>query len=145
MVEEELQGMFVALNTDQDKLKIEIEAIFGENNIKQFDLDFVVKASKSIYEEREKKFGTETMRQIEMAVYLRTIDMLWVEHLTTMEELRTGIGLQGYAQTDPLVAYKKEAYRLFQDLLAAIKSGVVRTIYKIEIQAMPAGRQAQPV
>ena len=152
MVEEEIQGMFAALASEQENLstsletslKTEVEAIFGEGKIGNISLDSVLDFARKYYDEREKNYGKEIMRQIEQVVYLRTIDMLWVEHLTTMEELRTGIGLRGYAQTDPLVAYKKEAYRLFQDLLSAIKSGVVRSIYRIEIQAMPTGRQAQP-
>jgi len=152
MVEEEIQGMFAALASEQENLstsletslKTEVEAIFGEGKIGNISLDSVLDFACKYYDEREKNYGKEIMRQIEQVVYLRTIDMLWVEHLTTMEELRTGIGLRGYAQTDPLVAYKKEAYRLFQDLLSAIKSGVVRSIYRIEIQAMPTGRQAQP-
>ncbi|MFA5157930.1 MAG: preprotein translocase subunit SecA [Patescibacteria group bacterium] len=133
MVEEETTGIFSALASEPEKIRVEIDAIFGENQIKDFSLDAVVKQSMEIYEKREKMFGQEMMREVEKAVYLRTIDMLWVEHLTTMEELRTGIGLQGYAQTDPLVAYKQESYRLFQDLLSAINTGVVKTIYRVEI------------
>jgi preprotein translocase subunit SecA len=74
------------------------------------------------------------MRQIEVMVYLRTIDMLWVEHLTTMDELRTGIGLRGYGQRDPLIEYKQEAYTLFTNLLRNIESSVARTIFRVEVQ-----------
>lgn len=134
MVEDEVTDIFSALASEPEKIKTEIDVIFGENQINNYSLDDIVKQSKKIYEEREKAFGTEMMREVEKAVYLRTIDMLWVEHLTTMEALRTGIGLQGYAQTDPLVAYKRESYRLFQDLLSAINAGVVKTIYRVEVQ-----------
>ena len=134
MVEDEVTDIFSALASEPEKIKTEIDVIFGENQINNYSLDDVIKQSKKIYEEREKAFGTEMMREVEKAVYLRTIDMLWVEHLTTMEALRTGIGLQGYAQTDPLVAYKRESFRLFQDLLSAINAGVVKTIYRVEVQ-----------
>jgi preprotein translocase subunit SecA len=66
------------------------------------------------------------------SLHLQTIDMLWVEHLTVMQELRTGIGLRGYAQTDPLVAYKSEGYRLFQNLVTAIDLQTVRTLLRVE-------------
>ncbi len=137
MVKEEVEAMFVALTDDKEKLRTEVEAIFGEGKIRELSLDQILKYIDEEYQRREKRFGSLIMRQIEQAVYLRNIDMLWVEHLTTMEELRTGIGLRGYAQTDPLVAYKRDAYRLFQNLLAAIKSGVVKNIFRIEISAPP--------
>lgn len=137
MVKEEVEAMFVALADDKEKLRTEVEAIFGEGKIRELSLDQILKYIDEEYQRREKRFGSIVMRQIEQAVYLRNIDMLWVEHLTTMEELRTGIGLRGYAQTDPLVAYKRDAYRLFQNLLAAIKSGVVKNIFRIEISAPP--------
>ncbi|MBU4368724.1 preprotein translocase subunit SecA, partial [Patescibacteria group bacterium] len=86
------------------------------------------------YEEREKRFGAEVMRQIEKAVVLNMIDLLWVEHLETVEHLRQGIGLRGYGQKDPLIEYKKEAYNLFQKLLAAINSQIANTIFKVAVQ-----------
>jgi len=143
----EIEGIFAALVSEPDKIKIELEAIFAISP-KNLTAEDAIKEVEKLYEEKEKKFGSEMMRQVEQAVYLRTIDMLWVEHLTTMEELRTGIGLQGYAQTDPLVAYKREAYRLFQDLLRAIESNVIKTIFHVEVQVqqpMPTGSQAVPV
>jgi preprotein translocase subunit SecA len=94
----------------------------------------LVATSKKIYEEREEKIGEEVMRSAEKAVMLRSIDMLWVEHLTAMDELRTGIGLRGYGQRDPLVEYKAEAYRMFQELNAAIDNSIVNTIFRIEFQ-----------
>jgi preprotein translocase subunit SecA len=145
MVKEEVEAMFVALADDREKLRTEVEAIFGEGKIRELSLDQILKYIDEEYQRREKRFGSLVMRQIEQAVYLRNIDMLWVEHLTTMEELRTGIGLRGYAQTDPLVAYKRDAYRLFQNLLAAIKSGVVKNIFRIEISAPPQVKEERPL
>lgn len=145
MVKEEVEAMFVALADDKEKLRTEVEAIFGEGKIRELSLDQILKYIDEEYQRREKRFGSLVMRQIEQAVYLRNIDMLWIEHLTTMEELRTGIGLRGYAQTDPLVAYKRDAYRLFQNLLAAIKSGVVKNIFRIEISAPPQVKEERPL
>jgi len=73
----------------------------------------------------------EDMRNIENQMMLRSIDTLWVEHLETLDHLRTGIGLQGYGQRDPVQEYKKEAFELFNKLLAEIRKEVVYGIYKI--------------
>ena len=64
---------------------------------------------------------------------LRLMDNLWIDHLTMMESMRRGIGLQAAAQRDPLVAYKREGHSLFQGLLENIRQDVVRTIYRVSI------------
>ncbi len=73
------------------------------------------------------------MQLIERGIVLRSIDTLWVEHLTAMDKLRTGIGLQGYGQRDPLVEYKREAFNLFNNLLDSIRKQIVYSIYKINL------------
>ena len=73
----------------------------------------------------------EPLRMIERTLLLRSIDMLWVEHIDAMDHMRQGIGLRGYGQKDPLVEYKKEAHRMFQELLANIRKQVVYSIYKV--------------
>jgi len=87
--------------------------------------------AEAFYEQREKELGPESMRVVERLVMLRTIDSLWVEHLTAMENMRQGIGLQAVGQRDPLVAYKREGHSQFQNLLEAIREGVVHTIYHV--------------
>ncbi|OGY45950.1 MAG: preprotein translocase subunit SecA [Candidatus Buchananbacteria bacterium RIFCSPHIGHO2_01_FULL_39_8] len=85
-------------------------------------------------EDINKTLGNENaMRQIEKGILLRSIDNLWIEHLEAIEHLRTGIGLRGYGQRDPLIEYKREAYQLFKDLLALIQKQVVYSIYKIGV------------
>jgi len=71
------------------------------------------------------------MRQIEKSVYLRAIDIHWIAHLDTLDRIRQGIGLRGYGQRDPLVEYKKEAYRLFNELTNAIQNQIVYSIFKV--------------
>ncbi len=73
------------------------------------------------------------MAEVEKALLIHAIDMLWVDHLDAVEHVRRGIGLQGYGQRDPLVEYKKEAYRLFNELMAAIDRNVAHAIFKIRI------------
>ncbi len=75
--------------------------------------------------------GLAPMRQVEKAISLRVIDNVWIEHLETMQYLRTGIGLRGYGQRDPLVEYKREAIRMFKEMLAEIDRQVTYSIYKI--------------
>ena len=75
--------------------------------------------------------GEKMMKQIEKSVLLRSIDNLWVEHLVAIDYLRTGIGLRGYGQRDPLVEYKKETYHMFNSLLAGIQKEVVYSIFKV--------------
>ena len=93
------------------------------------------------YERREAELTPELMRIIERHVMLRVIDMNWVQHLTSIEHLRQGIGLYAYGQRDPLVMYKKEARDQFDDLLAKIRHDVVHAIYHMApVPAGPAGR-----
>ncbi|HNW09241.1 MAG TPA: preprotein translocase subunit SecA [bacterium] len=73
----------------------------------------------------------EPMRQVEKMMLLRVIDTIWVEHLEAMQYLRAGIGLRGYGQRDPLVEYKREAIKMFKEMLVEIDRQVVYSIYKI--------------
>jgi preprotein translocase subunit SecA len=78
------------------------------------------------YEAMEQELGDERMRMVERAVLLRTIDGLWVQHLTAMDEMRQGIGLRAYGQGDPLVHYKREAHDMWDQLLVNIRTTVAR-------------------
>jgi preprotein translocase subunit SecA len=84
------------------------------------------------YQEVEDQFGPEAMRQVERHVLLSVIDRLWVEHLTAMDELREGVGLQAYGQKDPLVVYKTEGYRMFGQLTDHIRHDTVHTIFRVK-------------
>lgn len=93
--------------------------------------EFISNLAREIYEEREKQVGGEVARGMEAFVYLGTMDELWQEHLDNIDDLRAGIGLRAYAQRDPLVEYKKEAFELFERLIDTIDSEVVHRIYKV--------------
>ena len=71
------------------------------------------------------------MTQVEKSIYLRSIDTLWLEHMQALDYLKTGIGLRGYGQRDPLVEYKKESFKSFQELLFSIRKQVVYSIFKV--------------
>jgi len=96
------------------------------------------------YERREQELGPDVMRALERLLMLRTIDGLWVEHLTAMDEMRQGIGLRAYAQTDPLVAYKHEAHDMWGQLLANIRHQVTHSIFHVELTQRDRQPQAPP-
>ena len=98
-------------------------------------IDHLLRLAKENYNEIKQQFESAELgvnwSAIEKGVLLRSIDTLWVEHLESMDHLRQGIGLRGYGQRDPLVEYKKEAYRLFNELNDMIQKQVVYSIYKL--------------
>lgn len=99
--------------------------------------ELLLNRAQAIYADREKENGDDTWRQVERAVYLRTIDVLWVDHLDAMVKMRESIGLSGYAQKDPLSEYKQEAYTMFQRLLSAIASDVTHMIFRVRVNPTP--------
>jgi preprotein translocase subunit SecA len=82
--------------------------------------------------------GEEVWSQVERFVLLRTIDSLWVEHLTEVDDMRRGIGLRGYAQQDPLNEFRKEAFRLYEELRDLIRRQVATTIFRVSVRREPA-------
>ena len=89
---------------------------------------------------------------LERLVMLRTLDTLWIDHLTEMEHMRQGIGLQAIGHLDPLVAYKREGHALFESLLTSIRYDVAHAIYRADLvkkesppeQAVPQRKEAAP-
>jgi len=120
-------------------------------------IEYLMELARGAYENLEKRIseqaekikqdGEKIMRQIERAMMLRAIDSLWVDHLSAVDYLRTGIGLRGYGQHDPLVEYKKETYRMFQELMHFINREVVYNVYKVglETKTAPSLMQRQGV
>ena len=117
----------------EDKLKNIINSDRPDEEARSSATDLVFDILSSAYNKREEEIGYASARQIEKMVMLRNIDILWMEHLDSMDRLRDGIGLRGYGQRDPLVEYKKESYRMFQSLLGAIEENVVSAIFKVQI------------
>lgn len=95
------------------------------------------------YEQKEAFVGEETMRQVERLIMLRVIDSQWMEHLNAMEYLKEGIGLRAYAQTDPLVAYKTEAFGMFQEMMHRIEENTVKYLFWVQISGEPRQRLPQ--
>ncbi|MBC7075752.1 MAG: preprotein translocase subunit SecA [Syntrophomonadaceae bacterium] len=95
----------------------------------------------AMYEAREKELGSEVMRELEKAVMLRIIDEKWMDHIDAMDQLRNGIGLRAYAQKDPLIEYKFEAFEAFQSMVYSIKEDVVRYILRVRVVQKPEERK----
>ena len=95
-------------------------------------------SSTSSLEARAQEHGEEVWSQVERFVLLRTIDSLWVEHLTEIDDMRRGIGLRGYAQQDPLNEFRREAYRLYEELRDLIRRQVATTIFRVTVKREPA-------
>jgi preprotein translocase subunit SecA len=81
--------------------------------------------------------GEEDWKTVERLVLIRTIDSLWVEHLTELDDMRRGIGLRGYAQQDPLNEYKREAFELYDELRGLIRHGVASSIFRVTVTRQP--------
>ena len=86
-----------------------------------------------VYAEREEEIGSERMRVLERMVYLNFIDSKWMEHLRNMDDLREGIFLRAYAQRDPLVEYQFEAYQMFDEMMAGVREGVLKYLYRVRV------------
>lgn len=136
-IENEIDNIFGLYIGDDEKIKNELKILFGAVTLPKLDTESVKKFAHDFYDQKEKNVTPEVMRQIGKMVYLRTIDLLWIEHLTTMDELRTGIGLQGYGQRDPLVEYKQRAFNMFENLIASIESNIAKTIFKVQVEVAP--------
>ena len=109
-----------------------VEDTESEDSLKTYILDLIEKKgfSKQDYEKKEQEIGSENMRQIERMVCLKTLDTLWISHLEGMQYLRDSVRLRAYGQRDPLVEYKNEGHRMFQELLNRIEDDIVQTIFK---------------
>jgi preprotein translocase subunit SecA len=93
----------------------------------------LLKLGEERYNSKEKDYGNEMVRHLEKMILLTTIDQLWKDHLLAMDHLRDGVGLQGYGQKDPIVVYKKEAFRFFQMMMDSIAVDVVRKLFAVQV------------
>ncbi|HEV3228329.1 MAG TPA: preprotein translocase subunit SecA [Solirubrobacteraceae bacterium] len=141
----DLDGMFTALE--------QIYPVsFGASDLEHDQVDRaslverLTEDAVELYNQREAELGAELMRELERYLLMQIIDERWREHLYDMDYLREGIHLRGFAQIDPLVAYKNEAFELFADLMNSIWSDFARMIYHVQVQIeAPNGGGQAPV
>ncbi len=89
----------------------------------------LVHAAEELYKEQEERFGTEILRKIERDIYLQTLDNYWMQHLETMDHLREGIRWVGVGQRDPLVEYRRQSQRIFEQMQRALRHEVVKSLF----------------
>ncbi|MSQ15812.1 MAG: preprotein translocase subunit SecA [Dehalococcoidia bacterium] len=164
MVEEELANVVAGYIIGDRGDQSDVESVLAEANtimplaedmtvesfsnlLKEEIQERLIEHSRQLYDVKEEDLGPEDSRVLERLVMLQTIDNLWVSHLTELEELRQGIGLRAYAQVDPLVMYKKEAFTLYEQLLDSIRHDIAHGIFHATISrdAQPTRRPAQPL
>ncbi len=95
--------------------------------------ELIAEEALGVYDEKEQTVGADEFRQLERIVMLQTVDSLWKDHLLSMDHLKEGIGLRGYAQQDPLIVYKKEGFDLFQDMIERIKEETIGILFRIQL------------
>ncbi|MBA4180971.1 MAG: preprotein translocase subunit SecA [Anaerolinea sp.] len=151
MLIEEIESLFRTISgSDYESLELlqnELREILMAEDLPSVDeltelgdeaKDEVLDRAEDRYEQVEEMVGAENMRKVEHWLLLESIDQHWREHLTAIEELRQSIGLQAYAQVDPLVAFKREGHDMYQQLVANIRKQVARTVFKVKIVEQPA-------
>ena len=123
------------------------EAVYKQYNLRLPPLDtetldglnadglaqFIIEEATKYYEEKEQAIGAEDFRQLERIVMLQTVDNLWKDHLLSMDHLKEGIGLRGYAQQNPLLIYKKEGFDMFQDMISRIKEETIGILFRVQL------------
>ena len=111
---------------------------FTDEELQQYDAqaltDLLQERASDIYARKEAELGEPLMRELERVMMLRAVDEYWMDNIDAMQELRQGIGLRAYGQNDPVVAYKKEGYEMFESMIAAIQAETIRRIFLARVQ-----------
>ncbi len=96
--------------------------------------------ARQAYEQRTAEYGADLQRQIEKVVLLQITDQKWMNHLSAMDDLREGIGLRAYAQRDPLLEYRFEAYEMFQEMIHSIQEDTISMLFKVRLTSPESSR-----
>jgi preprotein translocase subunit SecA len=120
---------------------VDVSALLPEQTDREDLREQLLADALASYDQRESDFGDEIMRQLERAILLQIIDNRWREHLYEMDYLREGIHLRGFAQIDPLVAYKNEGFSMFEALMHSIWEEFARLIFHVEVEVAPQAQE----
>lgn len=101
----------------------------------------LIEKAQAAYEKKEAELGSDTMRELERYIMLKTVDQKWMDHIDAMDQLREGIGLRAYGQRDPVIEYKFEGYEMFQDMIKNIQEDTLRYLFRVRIKAAPERRE----
>ncbi|NCN26471.1 preprotein translocase subunit SecA [bacterium] len=120
------------LNSQIDELKKKDQ----DSNLKPEDLrDWIFERADRAYDQREKEFGSEALRDLERYFFIQSIDHHWKDHLLSLDHLKEGIHLRGYAQKDPLVEYRREGFEMFKNLDRAIRQTALSRLYTVRLMS----------
>lgn len=115
-------------------LKLDLENEVKKDGVTEKEvLELIENATKNLFEEKEKLYGEEVIRKIEKQIFLITLDSEWKDHLLSLDKLRHGINLRAYAQKDPLIEYKREAFNLFEEMLLRVEEQLVSRVAHVQI------------
>lgn len=109
---------------------LEVENI-NDYNRESF-MDLIYDVSKKIYDAKEEEFGSDIFREAERILLLRVVDSRWMDHIDAMDQLRQGIGLRSYGQTNPVKAYEKEGFDMFEEMNKSIQEEVLKLLFNVE-------------
>ena len=116
------------------KYTVRVEPSQLPDLVAQDFIDAFSAAATDYYNKKEEEITSPVMRELERVVLLRVVDEYWMDHIDAMTDLRQGIRLRAYAQTDPVIAYKKESLEMFEEMIAAIQEETVRRLYSVRLK-----------
>ena len=137
LAEEMVNGYVTENGINKESLMLEVSTTFGIQKLNSLDKEKVKandvvaelqEKAQKIYAEKESEFGENNLRELERVVMLKIVDERWMDHIDAMDELKSGIVLQAYAQKDPVVQYRIEGFDMFDQMVADIKLNVVKTL-----------------
>jgi len=109
-----------------------------DEELARYDVDGLVELvgskAKAVYDQKEQEIGSPLMRELERVIMLRVVDEYWMDHIDAMTELRQGIGLRAYGQSDPVVAYKQEGFEMFEQMVSAIQQETLRRLFLVRVR-----------
>ena len=129
---EGLHDYYLGWLLDENDLKYSLDEL--EDTSVDDITKIIVDKANALYEEREKTFGSELMRELERVVLLKNVDTQWMDHIDAMEELKRGIRLRAYAQRDPVVEYRLEGFDMFDQMISTIRTDTARMILTVHIK-----------
>ena len=136
-------------NVNKEVLAQDLQTTFGLSNIKALEnehldinelLNELTTKAHEVYDAKEQEIGSENLRELERVVMLKVVDQKWMDHIDNMDELRKGIGLQGYGQKDPVVQYRLEGTEMFDTMIEDIRTDVAKILLNIRKKEGPVQR-----
>ena len=111
-----------------------VKKILADNFVRPDEAQKILSMLRASYAKKEAQYGAPVMRELERVMTLRVVDEYWMDHIDAMDDLRQGIRLRAYAQTDPVIEYKREGFEMFEAMTNAIKEEIVRRVFLVRLR-----------